>query len=95
MLSIFRIAAQSVAAASSSAAARSGGGSGSVVRSGCSGFLAPQLPRLAPAPLAPARPYRYTPPVQVRWMVDACMYVCCGCYPDHIDGLTRLSSGSV
>ena len=54
MMSMLRAAAQSVTGAG---AARLRG----------SAFLgAPRAPLVLAAPIAPARPYRYTPPVQVR-----------------------------
>lgn len=50
MMSLFRAAAHSV--------------TNGALRGGASGFMAQRAPVVC-APLAPARPYRYTPPVQV------------------------------
>jgi len=46
-----------------------GGGAAARVRgSGACGFLAPRVPQVF-APVAPSRPFRYTPPVQVGFSV--------------------------
>ncbi|KAI8473710.1 MAG: transcriptional regulator TACO1-like protein [Monoraphidium minutum] len=54
MMSMLRTAAHSVA----------NGASARLRGSACSGFLAPRIPMVF-GPVAPSRPYRYTPPVQM------------------------------